>query len=118
MATLDAFALNIRSTFNAIDCRPGNENITNLGFAQDSNEDTAEVQLPPPTTFRRQNKKSGFGQIAGRQDSDYASAGISTSHAPYYKTLVCTDKMPNATEGTRTALNREDWRRVFEQCCK
>ena len=77
------------------------DNASNTYFNQCASVQNIEVKLPPPTTFRRQNKKTGRIDIA-------------RSNAASDKEPTCAEKILSTKQ---TELNYEEWRRVFEQCC-
>ena len=94
------------------------KNTSTLGLHEDAE---TEIELPPPTTFRRQNNQGGKGilsRIAARTNSEHTNPGLTPSDTASYRMSSCLRMAPDSKEGTRPALNYEEWRKVFEQCCK
>ncbi len=105
-------------TVHKFDGRANNDRVCTLGLDQDVNRDSVEVELPPPTSFRRQNKKAGFlTWMSEGTISEHTRTDITPSIPVSQRKLVCTEMVQSTNKGTRVALNYEEWRKVFEQFC-
>ncbi len=114
MSTSNFSALSIHTIFEN-DCGPNKAKIITRVVDQVANQDS-EVQLPAPTTFKRQNIKTGFlSRHSGRAKPEHrALTEIAGSSDAGHRILGSTE----VTSTTKTDLNDEEWRTVLEQCCK
>jgi hypothetical protein len=102
-----------------IDCSANIDQASSPGSVPDIDYDTAQIKLPPPTAFRRQKNKTGFmNRLNGGAKLDHTRTDITLSHAFSQRKLMCTETVQSTKEEARAALNHEEWRQVFEQCCK